>query len=323
LSRWTTRELDAVDVLQLREVPTETVLAQADTMAEERLRPRELFQRWESRGWNPGAIELDADLQAWHENLPARLKDNLEHLLSAFVVGEYTALDLLAPIMLGATDEEDLLYLGSQVADEAKHTRFLQRIGSELLGLGNATGEVVAEAWTRISPSHRQLCALEGSLVRELAIAPLDYVRWLRAVTMFHLVTEGVLALVGQRRLVRGLRRTGILPGVSDGFIAMTRDEARHVSYGLHAIRLGIRAGHEVEVAAVIEQAGPLVATIEVRPGDGVRQRRLARRTGAETIAALKARMAQAGLRRSFAERVTTTSREALWDATEPEGGER
>jgi hypothetical protein len=317
MSRWTTRDLDVADVRQLREIPTEAVLTHAGRVTGERLRPRELFQRWERQRWNPEDIELDGDVQAWSERLPPRLRENLARMLSAFVVGEYTALDLLGPIILGSPEEDDLLYLGSQVADEALHTRFMQRIAVDLLGFEEDTAQAVPQAWAEVSPAHRELCALEGTLLRELAEAPADYERWLRAVTMFHLITEGVLALIGQRRLIQYLRRTRMMPGASAGFVAMTRDEARHVSYGLHAIRLGIRAGYEEQVAAVVERAGPIVARIEVRPGESAREARLARNAGVEAIAALGARIRQAGLDRSLVEHVTSISSDALRSATD------
>jgi hypothetical protein len=322
MSRWTSRDLDGADVGELREIPVAAILAHADGVAEQRLRPRDLFRRWERQRWDADEIPLEGDVETWFERFPASLQDNLRRLLCAFVIGEYTALDLLGPIMLGAPEEEDLLYLGSQVADEALHTRFMQRIAADLLGLGGGAGETLAAAWPATSQSHRELCALEGALLRDLAEAPQDYGAWLRAVTVFHLVTEGVLALVGQRRLVSGLRRAGILGGVSAGFVAMTRDESRHVSYGLHALRLGVRAGYEGQIGAVVERAAPLVATIEVRPGDRPRDRWLARQTGQKAIAALTARMGQAGLQPGLIEHVVLLSTAALGAAGEREEAE-
>lgn len=85
-----------------------------------------------------------------------------------------------------------------------------------------------------------------------------------RAVAVFHLVTEGVLALRAQRLLIAILRRFSVLDGIRAGFTAMLRDEARHVSFGLHSLRVALRQGHEEVMLDVLHTTLPLIMAIDV-----------------------------------------------------------
>ena len=67
-------------------------------------------------------------------------------------------------------------------------------------------------------------------------------------------MVEGVLALPGQRRLLRMLRASDLLPGFRAGFTAVTRDESRHVSYGVWALREAVRAGREDDIRTIVDR---------------------------------------------------------------------
>jgi hypothetical protein len=56
-------------------------------------------------------------------------------------------------------------------------------------------------------------------------------------ITLYHLTLETGLALVGQRFLLDLCRAIGGMPGFYKGFMAVTRDESRHVGFGVRVIR--------------------------------------------------------------------------------------
>lgn len=56
------------------------------------------------------------------------------------------------------------------------------------------------------------------------------------------MLVEGMLALQGQRQILRGARSFDVVPGFRAGFTAVTRDESRHV-YGVYALGEAVRAG--------------------------------------------------------------------------------
>lgn len=260
MSRWTPRPIDALPARELSRVTLAAATAASEGLVGMRPSPRELVRRWERSPWSVEEIRLDADAEAWSTRVPPQLRRSLRSLLDKFVIGEYTAVDYLPHVMRGAPDEDSLLYLATQAADEARHAAFMARICSELLDGEVELGANLERAWSSTTPAMRALTLLEARIVDDLAASPGDRVRWLRLVTAFHLLTEGVLAVNGQRAIVRALGRTSLLPGVRAGFVAMTRDEGRHLSFGVHALRHGVREGHGEAIWDVVEQAlEPLV----------------------------------------------------------------
>jgi ribonucleoside-diphosphate reductase beta chain len=52
------------------------------------------------------------------------------------------------------------------------------------------------------------------------------------AVTLYHMVIEGMLALTGQHFIMEFNERENTLPGFVEGFGNVARDEHRHVAFG-------------------------------------------------------------------------------------------
>ncbi len=52
------------------------------------------------------------------------------------------------------------------------------------------------------------------------------------AITLYHMVIEGMLALTGQHFIIDYNEREGTLPGFVAGFANVARDEHRHVAFG-------------------------------------------------------------------------------------------
>ncbi|MGW2812639.1 ribonucleotide-diphosphate reductase subunit beta [Streptomyces sp. NPDC001415] len=263
MTRWSTLLLDDASLAQMPELPVDDVLRHADVVTAQRMKPQALYERWEKQQWSAQAIDLEQDRVDYEKRLPRSARKALEESIATFIIGEYTGLDLLAPILTGAPEEIDHLYLGTQIADETRHTQLMLRLGEEVLGLDPDPKRMLVQAWNLCTPPHRALSRLETEIIREVQERPADYETWLRTVTLFHLISEGVLALVGQRAIVQSLHEVPLLPGVKAGFTAMCRDESRHVSFGLHALRQGVREGHADAIRDVIEQAAPLALAIE------------------------------------------------------------
>jgi ribonucleoside-diphosphate reductase beta chain len=75
-----------------------------------------------------------------------------------------------------------------------------------------------------------------------------------QSVAVYHLMVEGILALTGQRFVLRILRNLDLLPAFRAGFTAVTRDESRHVSYGIWALRQAVDNGHAEDVIAAVDR---------------------------------------------------------------------
>lgn len=308
VTRWSTLLLDDAELGDMANLPTEHVVAHADALAAQRPSFENLYERWERQQWSAGDISLDDDRRDWGERLPPQVKQGLSRFFCTFIIGEYTAVDLLGPIMTGAPDESSLLFLGTQVADETRHARMMTRVGEELLGLEPDPRRMLSHAWNEITPAHRRLNQIEGRLVRELKEQPGSYRAWLRAVTLFHLVTEGLLARSGQRGLVRTLRRLSCLRGVETAFVAMTRDESRHVSFGLRALRQGVAEGYGDEIQAVVEEAAPHAVDLNRPASPTPHQARSADRSARDLAASLAKEVTYIGLAPSFGRRLVTSA---------------
>lgn len=256
--------MDEAQLGELASVPVSEVMCHAEVSNRANPTPTELYQRWERQQWSAEQLVLENDRETFvNGRIPPIIRTMIENSIATFIIGEYTGLDMLGPILTGSPDEEYSVFLGTQIADETRHTRAVFRLGAEVLGYDETPRNMLAQAWNKATSAHVELSLLETEIVRDLHKQPLNYGQWLQAVTLFHLITEGVLALVGQRVLVQGLRDIDLFPGVKSAFVAMCRDESRHVGFGLHALRTGIREGYSDEIYEVLEKAVPLVMRLD------------------------------------------------------------
>jgi ribonucleoside-diphosphate reductase beta chain len=72
---------------------------------------------------------------------------------------------------------------------------------------------------------------LKGKVDR-LAAEPEDTETLVEAITLYHLIIEGALALTGQHFIISYNEEAGTLPGFVEGFGNVARDEHRHVAFG-------------------------------------------------------------------------------------------
>jgi ribonucleoside-diphosphate reductase beta chain len=73
--------------------------------------------------------------------------------------------------------------------------------------------------------------------VDRLARVPEDLEQLVEAVTLYHMVIEGMLALTGQHFILQYNEEQGTLPGFVEGFNNIARDEHRHVAFGARFLR--------------------------------------------------------------------------------------
>ena len=73
---------------------------------------------------------------------------------------------------------------------------------------------------------------LKGRVDR-LAAEPEDTEALVEAITLYHMIIEGALALTGQHFIIEYNTRSGTLPGFVEGFENVARDEHRHIAFGV------------------------------------------------------------------------------------------
>jgi ribonucleoside-diphosphate reductase beta chain len=79
------------------------------------------------------------------------------------------------------------------------------------------------------------------------------------AVTLYHMIIEGMLALTGQHFIITYNEENGTLPGFVEGFNNVARDEHRHVAFGARFLREMAEADSKYREAIqrTLVEAGP------------------------------------------------------------------
>ena len=272
------REAEAVEIVErtplegLGDLSTDVVYTHVDYLGRELPGPVDLYRRWERQQWSATDIDFTVDRQQWR-SLHERLREQMQRTFVGFFYGEQAVTDTLSPLVHAAPDEDNRLFLSTQLVDEARHSYFFARFFGEALGVAGGLREALAHAaaearqfgggYGRIfEPQQGELV----TLTEAVRARPDDYGLWVQSIAIYHLMIEAVLALPGQRRLLRLTRMNDLLPGFRAGFTAVTRDESRHVSYGVWALREAVRAGLEGEIRTVVDRTLPYCVGVGGNP---------------------------------------------------------
>ncbi len=210
------------------------VLESADRGEVNLLSYGQLYELWERQQWATQDIDFSQDRIDWHERIPEDERFQRMYGLSSFFIGEQKVAEELGPMMRAAPTEEMRVFLCTQIADEARHVRFFNRFYDEvgILDADTLQGRL-AETSEHVNPEFNQLFdeMLKGR-VDHLARKPEDTEMLVEAVTLYHMVIEGMLALTGQHFILQYNEEVGTLPGFCEGFNKIARDEHRHVAFG-------------------------------------------------------------------------------------------
>jgi len=199
---------------------------------------RQLYELWERQQWRTQDIDFSKDREDW-EGFPEDERIQRMYGLSSFFIGEQRVTDELGPMIKAAPTEEMKIFLSTQVADEARHVRFFDRFYSEVGVLESSSlHERLEETSHHLNPAfHTLFDEMLGSRTRRLGEEPGDEEALVEAVTLYHMIIEGMLALTGQHFIIDYNEREGTLPGFVQGFNLIARDEHRHVAFGARFLR--------------------------------------------------------------------------------------
>jgi ribonucleoside-diphosphate reductase beta chain len=215
------------------------VLESADRGEVHLLTYEQLYNLWERQQWATQDIDFTQDRIDWHERIPPDERFQRMYGLSSFFIGEQKVAEELGPIMRAAPTEEMRVFLCTQIADEARHVRFFNRFYDEVgvLEADTLQGRL-AETSEHVNPEFDDLFdEMLKSRVDRLARHPHDLEALVEAVTLYHMVIEGMLALTGQHFILQYNEEVGTLPGFVEGFNKIARDEHRHVAFGARFLR--------------------------------------------------------------------------------------
>jgi ribonucleoside-diphosphate reductase beta chain len=199
----------------------------------------QLYELWERQQWATQDLDFTQDRIDWHERFDDEERYQRMYGVSSFFAGEQRVAAELGPIMRAVPDEEMRIFLCTQIADEARHVAFFDRFYAEV-GVLEADGleERLAATSEHLNPEFTELFDdMLHRRVDRLAAEPEDLEALVEAITIYHMVLEGMLALTGQHFIIDYNERMGTLPGFVDGFTKVARDEHRHVAFGARFLR--------------------------------------------------------------------------------------
>jgi ribonucleoside-diphosphate reductase beta chain len=215
------------------------VLESADRGEVHLLSYPELYALWERQQWRTQDIDFSRDRVDWHERIPEEERYQRMYGLSSFFIGEQRVAEELGPMMRAAPTEEMRIFLCTQIADEARHVQFFNRFYEEV-GILQADNlqDRLAETSEHLNPEFAELFdEMLKSRVDLLAREPENLEALVEAITLYHMVIEGMLALTGQHFIITYNEEQGTLPGFVEGFNNIARDEHRHVAFGARFLR--------------------------------------------------------------------------------------
>jgi ribonucleoside-diphosphate reductase beta chain len=198
----------------------------------------QLYELWERQQWRTQDLDFSQDRVDWH-GFPEEERYQRMYGLSSFFIGEQRVADELGPMMRSAPTEEMRIFLCTQIADEARHVAFFNRFYDEVGVLEATTLEDrLEETSAHLNPKfHVLFDELLKDKVDRLARNPEDLETLVEAVTLYHMIIEGMLALTGQHFIISYNEENGTLPAFVEGFNNVARDEHRHVAFGARFLR--------------------------------------------------------------------------------------
>ena len=207
----------------------------ADRTAEVKLLTyQELYLLWERQQWQTQELDFSRDREDWNEKFDDEERFQRMYGLSAFFIGEQKVAEELGPIMRAAPTEDQKIFLCTQIADEARHVRFFERFYREVGVLESAElSQMLKQTSEHLNDNFSRLFdEMLKQRTDRLSVAPDDTEAMVEAVTIYHMVIEGMLALTGQHFIMDYNEREGTLPAFVEGFQNVARDEHRHVAFG-------------------------------------------------------------------------------------------
>ncbi len=223
--------------------------------------PMRLFQKAKKLGtWDPQAIDLSRDGADWAAFDDVE-RDFLLRTLALFQAGEEgVTLDLLPLIMVIAGEGriEEEIFLTSFLWEEAKHVEFFRRWLDQVA--------VAREDLSRyLTPSYTHLFMVELPTALNALREDQSVEAQLRAAVTYNMIIEGVLAETGYHGFRLSLEANGKMPGLLEGVRLISRDESRHIRYGVFLINRLVNqspVGWDVMNQRMNELLGPTLGVI-------------------------------------------------------------
>lgn len=218
---------------------------------EERARPfRALYEHWERNQWSPLVIDYSEDRETF-QGLDQESRQGFMWIFSHRFHAEFKVATILAPFVMRAPTYDTQVVLATQIADEFRHMNSVLRVYDEVFGIGDME-EVRTIADQNLDPVASTLYDKLEAYVEPLETSG-DPDLFLQASVAYHLIAEGVVARTAQNLAADQYTKYGSFPGLTLGQRLVSRDEARHIGFGVSYARWRMSEDRE-HTTAVVEE---------------------------------------------------------------------
>jgi ribonucleoside-diphosphate reductase beta chain len=200
----------------------------------------QLYALWERQNWRSHELDFSVDKEHWLAT-PAEAQAHTAFSLGSFYVGEERVTAELAPFLIAAPSGEVEAFLATQLVDEMRHAVFFDRWMAEVMGLEagslRARLKEMEETMLTLEPWHFLFDESLHGVAKRIQAKPDDLALFVEGIVTYHMVTEGVLAMPGQRIIIQYTEDHGLYPGFNKGFRLVEQDEHRHIAFGVRFLK--------------------------------------------------------------------------------------
>jgi hypothetical protein len=227
-----------------------------------------LYRLWEENNWSATAIDFTVDVEHWRSRLTERQRESAMWNYAMFLVGEEAVARTLTPVLDANLEYPQQVFLTTQIVDEARHHVFFDRFMREVAGQGSDTKSTLDAMERHLTWGFQQVFAELDRISDALRKKHRDRALLAQMITLYHVLIEGTLAIPGQHFIQRYVEKLEILPGFSTGIANVSRDEARHVAFGIKFLGELVASSKECRAAAIemLDRVMPWAVGVFVPP---------------------------------------------------------
>jgi 1,2-phenylacetyl-CoA epoxidase catalytic subunit len=227
----------------------------------------DLYRRWEQGNWSAYDLDFSEDRNGW-EALNDIQRRSALWIYSMFFFGEDSVTDNLSPYIDAAPKEEQKYFLATQQVDEARHAVFFHRFFREVIEAGDSISSTLAYTLPQLGWGYRGVFNRLDQMAEELR-QDRSLPKFAQAIALYHLVVEAALAQPGQHFIEDFFVKEGTMPGFSEGMGNVSRDEQRHIGFGVKALSEMFAESQECKQAVMelLREVLPYSIAVFVPPG--------------------------------------------------------
>ena len=233
--------------------------------------PQKLYDDWERSHWAAQDVDLSRDPAQWAE-MDESERGLLYFVLSSLMVAEERISTQFCGLVLAQDSEEEGSYLSTQLVDEVRHMQFYARFQNEVIADPATIGAHVERSREALGDPFRKVFdeALVDAHAR-LTADPRNREAKVDFVTIYHMIIEGTLGITASHFLLDFLEEHSLLPGFTDGYGRIAKDEQRHIAWGTYFLREAVAEDPALAevIHARLQDLLPAVAESVSPPSEG------------------------------------------------------